>query len=81
MTNRRSSVAKITMVGADIMSLLILYILKYIVYIYSIKLFVHYINVREYQRGQSKFDNPEKNWQHSVHKTKKNKTKTQHNMC
>ena len=26
MTNRRSSVAKITMVGADIMSLLILYI-------------------------------------------------------
>jgi hypothetical protein len=69
MTNRRSSVAKITMVGADIMSL------------HSIKLFVHYINVREYQRGQSKFDNPEKNWQHSVHKTKKNKTKTQHNMC
>jgi hypothetical protein len=25
-------------------------------------------------------DTPE-NWQHWVHKTKKNKTKTQHNMC
>jgi hypothetical protein len=23
----------------------------------------------------------QKNWQHSVHKTRKNKTKTQHNMC
>jgi len=25
-------------------------------------------------------DNPE-NWQHSAHKTKTDKTKTQHNMC
>ena len=23
----------------------------------------------------------QRNWQHSVHKTKKNNTKTQHNMC
>jgi len=23
----------------------------------------------------------QRNWQHRVHKTKKNKTKTQHNMC
>ena len=28
------------------------------------------------KNGQSR-----KNWQHMVHKTKKNKAKTQHNMC
>jgi hypothetical protein len=31
-------------------------------------------------KEQSKMDNPEKPWQHSVHKMKRNKTKTQHNM-
>ena len=29
-------------------------------------------------KGQSKI---QRNWQHMVHKTKKNKSKTQHNMC
>ena len=35
-----------------------------------------YINVREYRKGQSKLA-IQRNWQHRVHKTKKNKTKTQ----
>jgi len=39
-----------------------------------------YINVREYRRGNQK-RTIQRNWQHRVHKTKKNKTKTQHNMC
>ena len=38
------------------------------------------INVRKYSKGQSKWT-IQRNWQHSVHKTKINKTKTQHNMC
>ena len=38
------------------------------------------INVREYQRGNQK-RTIQRNWQHKVHKTYKNKTKTQHNMC
>ena len=33
------------------------------------------------QKGQSKMDNPEKLAKDRVHKTKNNKTKTQHNMC
>jgi len=32
-------------------------------------------------KGQSKMDNPEKLATYREHKTKKNKTKTQHNMC
>jgi len=36
-------------------------------------------NVREYRRGDQKWT-IKRNWQHRVHKTKKNKTKTQHNM-
>jgi len=38
-----------------------------------------YINVREYRRGNQK-RTIQRNWQHRVYKTKKNKTKTQHNM-
>ena len=38
------------------------------------------INVREYRRGNPK-RTIQRNWQHRVHKTKINKTKTQHNMC
>ena len=38
------------------------------------------INVREYQRGNQK-RTIHRNWQHKVYKRKKNKTKTQHNMC
>ena len=38
------------------------------------------INVREYRRGNQKLT-IQRNWQHGVHKTKKNKIKTQHNMC
>jgi len=37
------------------------------------------INVREYRRGNHK-RTIQKNRQHGVHKTKKNKAKTQHNM-
>ena len=37
------------------------------------------INVREYRRGNQKWT-IQRNWQHRVHKTKKNKRKTQHNM-
>ena len=48
-------------------------------------LFLAY-NLNKRQRipkGQSNMDNPEKlaAYKCSVHKTKKNKTKTQHNMC
>jgi len=35
-----------------------------------------YINVREYRRGNQE-RTIQRNWQHRVHKTKKNKTKTQ----
>ena len=38
------------------------------------------INVGEYQRGNQKWK-IQRNWQHRVHKTEKNKTKTRHNMC
>ena len=38
------------------------------------------INVREYRRGNQKKE-IQRNWQHRLHKTKKNKAKTQHNMC
>jgi len=38
-----------------------------------------YINVREYRRGNQK-RTIQRNLQHRVHKMKKNKTKTQHNM-
>ena len=38
------------------------------------------INVREYPRGNKK-RTIQRNWQHKVHKTMNNKTKTQHNMC
>ena len=37
------------------------------------------INVREYRRGNQKWT-IKRNWQHWVHKTKKNKTNTQHKM-
>jgi hypothetical protein len=35
---------------------------------------------REYRSGNLKWT-IQRNWQHKVHKTKKNKAKTQHNMC
>ena len=38
------------------------------------------ISIREYRRGNRKWT-IQRNWQHSVHKMKTNKTKTQHNMC
>ena len=38
------------------------------------------ISIREYRRGNRKWT-IQRNWQHSVHKTKTNKTKRQHNMC
>ena len=38
------------------------------------------INVREYRRGNQK-GAIQRNWKHRAHKTKKNRTKTQHNMC
>ena len=38
---------------------------------------VWFINVKEYRRGNQKWT-IQRNW---VHKTKTNKTKTQHNMC
>jgi hypothetical protein len=38
------------------------------------------INVREYRRGNQK-RTIQRNWQHRVYKTKKYKSKTQHNMC
>jgi len=36
--------------------------------------------VREHRRGNQKWT-MQRNWQHRIHKTKKNKTKRQHNMC
>ena len=39
-----------------------------------------YINVGKYRRGNQKWT-IQRNWQHRVHKTKKDKTKTQHNIC
>ena len=44
-----------------------------------ISMFLH-INVREYLRGNQK-RTIQRNRQHRVHKTKKNKAKTHHNMC
>jgi len=38
------------------------------------------INVGKYRRGYHKWT-IQRNLQHRMHKTKKNKTKTQHNMC
>ena len=38
------------------------------------------INVREYRSGNQKWT-IQRNWQHRVHKTKKNKAQTEHNMC
>ena len=32
-------------------------------------------------QDEEKHNTTQRNWQHRVHKTKKNKTKTQHNMC
>jgi hypothetical protein len=40
----------------------------------------HYINVREYRRANQKWT-IQRYWQHRIHKTKTNKTKTQHKMC
>jgi len=37
------------------------------------------INVREYRRGNQKWI-IQRNWQHSVYKMKKNKTKQKHNI-
>ena len=39
-----------------------------------------YMNVREYRRGIHK-RLIQRNWQHRIHTTKKNKTKTQHDIC
>ena len=39
-----------------------------------------WINVREYRRGHQN-RTIQRNWQHRVHKTTKNKAKTQNNMC
>jgi len=41
---------------------------------------IYLINVREYRMGNEKLT-IQRNWQHRAHKTKKNKTKTQHNIC
>ena len=38
------------------------------------------IGDRKYRRGNNKWT-IQRNWQHWAHKTKKNKTKTQHKMC
>ena len=38
------------------------------------------INVRKYRRGNQNFT-IQRNWQQMVHRTTKNKPKTQHNMC
>ena len=44
--------------------------------------FVKYVKVkiREHRRGNQKWT-IQRNWQHRVHNTKNNKTKTQHNVC
>ena len=39
------------------------------------------IDTLENTESAIKMNKPEKNWQHRVHKTKKNKTKTKHTMC
>ena len=39
-----------------------------------------YVNVREYRKGNQIWT-IQRNWQHRKHKTKKNKIKTQHDMC
>jgi len=54
---------------------------KYIHFIYyqNIIRLSSSISVREYRRGNKKWT-IQRNWQHSVLNTKKNKTKTQHNM-
>jgi hypothetical protein len=41
--------------------------------------FLNWINVREYRRGNHNWT-IQRNWQHRVHRTKTNKTKTQHNV-
>ena len=38
------------------------------------------MNFREYRKGNQKWT-IQRNWQHRVDKTKKNKTKTKHKMC
>ena len=38
------------------------------------------MNVREYWKGNQKWT-IQRNWQHRVHKTEKNKTKTSYNIC
>jgi hypothetical protein len=40
---------------------------------------IQYIHVTEYRNGNQKWP-IQKNWQDMINKTKKNKTKTQHNM-
>jgi hypothetical protein len=42
---------------------------------------INMINISEYRRGNKNKWTIQKNWQHRVYKTKKNKAKTQHNMC
>jgi len=42
-------------------------------------MYKHRISDREYRRGNQTWTT-QRNWQHRVHKAKKNKTKTQHNM-
>ena len=52
--------------------------------IYKTNGFLHVILVNNCQRipkGQSQMDNPEKLATYRVHKTKRNKAKTQHNIC
>jgi hypothetical protein len=41
---------------------------------------ISYTNFREYRRGNQKWT-MQGNWQHMVHKTKTDKTNTQHIMC
>ena len=48
-------------------------------YFEGVQCFQKQINATEYQRGNNKWT-IQRNWQHSVHKTTKNKTKIQHNM-
>ena len=46
---------------------------------YTIRRKTKQINVREHRKGNPK-RTIQRNWQHGVNNTKKNKTKTQHNM-
>ena len=41
---------------------------------------MYYINVREHRRDNRQLT-IQRNWQHSVHKTTKNKAKAHHSMC